>query len=196
MPEFLTKKEFAQRQGWSPSYITKLKDADRLVLVDDGLVDVSASLKRIAETADSNRDDVSRRHADGRRKKADPPPGVPAKPPDPEDPEIRKVARGFNAARAEKEHYLAQTAKLEYERATCKVVDTATVKQAGATAGTALRAALENLPDQLAPLLAPITDEDDVRKLLDDQIEIVLAQLAEKFTVAAQETTSEAMAKT
>jgi len=178
MPELITQSEFAQRQGWWPSYVTKLKQADRLVLVD-GKVNVEASLKRIKETEDPNRDDVRARHAASRRNGADGPAM-------PEDHEAKKVSRGFNAARAEKEHYLAQTAKLEYERAIGQVVDTATVRNAGAQAGAALRAVLENLPDQLAPLLAPITDEDEVRRLLDDHIELVLTQLADKFTAVGQ----------
>jgi hypothetical protein len=182
MPNLLTKAAFARRLGVDRAYVTRLADSDRLVLARDGKrVRVAASLRRIQETADPNRDDVRARHAQARQDKASAPnPAVPAPKP-PEDPELRRVARGFNAARADKEYYLAQTARLEYERAIGKVVDAEAVRHAGAEAGAALRARLENLPDQLAPVLAPLTDEIEVRRMLDDYIETALGELAEKF---------------
>lgn len=42
---------FAAAQGWSRSYVSKLKDQDRLVFTADGLVDFAASLERIKATS-------------------------------------------------------------------------------------------------------------------------------------------------
>lgn len=181
MTQIVSKAEFARITGYDRAYVTRLAQADRLVLSPDGKrVLVAASKRRIKETEDPNRDDVRTRHAKAREEK-------PAAPQTPEDPELKRVARGFNAARAEKEHYLAQTAKLEFERAIGKLVETVSVQHAGAEAGTALRARLENLADQLAPLIAPITDESEVRRLLDDHIEVILTELADKFAGLAAE---------
>lgn len=64
-PEKKTRKEFAEMNGWSPSYVTKLSQAGRLVFTDDNkMVLVEASLEKIAETKDPNRDDVVKRHAE------------------------------------------------------------------------------------------------------------------------------------
>lgn len=175
--------DFARKNGWHPSYVTRLKQSGRLVLTEDGKVDVEASEIRIKATEDPNRDDVRARHARARKEKNSsdgsiiPPP----------DPQASQISESYTKSRAVKERYLALTAKLDYDRAAGLVVDTATVKNAGAAAGSALRAALENLPDQLAPLLAPVTDEDEVRRLLDDHMEIVLTQLADKFSAAMHE---------
>lgn len=186
MHRLATKSEFAREIGKHRSYVTRLAQSDRLVLAKDGKrVDVDASKKRIKETEDPNRDDVRKRHATTRDAK---PPATTAKPgssrpqPTPEDPEIKRVSRSFNASRADKEHYLAQTARLEYERATGKVVDTEAVQHAGSEAGAAIRARLENIADQLAPQLAPVTDETEVRRILDDHIEGVLTELANKLS--------------
>lgn len=46
-PTHCTQAEFARLQGWSKSYVTKLKGEGRLVLDDAGLVDVQASLAKI-----------------------------------------------------------------------------------------------------------------------------------------------------
>ncbi|MEE1889489.1 polyadenylate binding domain-containing protein [Pseudomonas carassii] len=60
---FMSKSAFAARIGRSPSYITWLKNNDRLVLSPDGkLVDVQATLAKIQETADPSKAAVAARH--------------------------------------------------------------------------------------------------------------------------------------
>lgn len=60
-----SKSAFARRLGVAPSYVTKLKDEGRIVVVD-GQVEVEASLARMEATKDPNRDDVRQRHAKAR----------------------------------------------------------------------------------------------------------------------------------
>lgn len=60
-----SKSAFARRLGVAPSYVTKLKDEGRLVVVD-GQIEVEASLARMDATKDPNRDDVRQRHAKAR----------------------------------------------------------------------------------------------------------------------------------
>ena len=50
MQHFETKADFARRMGWNRSSVTRFAKAGRLVVLD-GLVDVAASLIRLAETA-------------------------------------------------------------------------------------------------------------------------------------------------
>ena len=66
MTTAVTQAEFARHIGVARSYVTALKKADRLVLNAIGNVLVEESKKRIAETADPNRDDVAARHAEAR----------------------------------------------------------------------------------------------------------------------------------
>lgn len=60
-----SKSEFARRLGVSASYVTKLAQEGRIVVVD-GQVEVEASLARMEATKDPNRDDVRQRHAKAR----------------------------------------------------------------------------------------------------------------------------------
>lgn len=60
-----SKSAFARRLGVSPSYVTKLAQDGRLVVVD-GQIEVEASLARMDATKDPNRDDVRQRHAKAR----------------------------------------------------------------------------------------------------------------------------------
>jgi hypothetical protein len=178
-----TLREFADLLGVKPSYVTKLKQADRLVLLEDGRVDVEASQQRIEDTRDPNRDDVQRRHAEARRAAEA---GEETAGEDNAETAAEDNSVGYTKSRAMKEQYLALSAKLEYERASGKLVETEAVKRAGDEAGTALRAVLENLPDQLAPLLAPVTDEAKVHALLVENIEIILLEISGKMEAAGR----------
>lgn len=183
MSEPVSLSQFATMCGWTPSYVTKLKQHGRLVLTEDGQkVDVDASIARIKETEDPNRDDVRKRWKE-HRARGDADPG--STPPPTPDPSAASTT-GFAQARAVKERYLALSAKLDYERASGKLVETSSVQRAGAEAGTVIRAALENLPDQLAPMLAPITDEEKLRAFLADHVESLLAELAQRIDTIAQ----------
>lgn len=173
MSEAITKAEFARRQGWSPSYVTALAQADRLVLKGQGRkarVLVDESIARIRETADPNRDDVQARHAAERGDKGN------GTPPPASD---HETATSYSKARATKEHYAAQKARLEYEEIAGTLCRADAVRHAAIDAGTALRASLERLPDQLAPTLATLADEQQIHGLLVEHIEAVLTDMAE-----------------
>lgn len=170
-----TLREFADMLGVRPSYVTKLKQADRLVLGADGRVEVEASKQRIEDTRDPNRDDVSRRHADARQA---PVPPADESEEDGDGAPAESSSVGYTKSRAMREQYLALSAKLEYERASGKMVDTESVQRAGEQVGATLRGVLENLPDQLAPLLAPVTDEAKLHAMLVEHVELVLLEIS------------------
>lgn len=182
MSDEISFSEFARLQGWSPSYVTKLKEAGRLVLTADGQrVRVAESLTRIKDTEDPNRDDVRARHARARTAAGGAPLGETGLPPtaDPQNP----AGQSFANARAVKERFLALLAKLEYERATGKVVETADVHAAGTEAGTVLRAGIESLPDLVAPLLAegdPVLEER-IHARLSEHINLALTEISDKL---------------
>lgn len=179
MPEFVRQSEFARRQGWSPSYVTELKKADRLVMSEDGRVNVEASIAKIKETEDPNREDVRARHAktrDGQQ-------------PDPEKPDI--AAESYSRSRAVKERFLALTAKLEYEQKSGALLKAEEVRSAAAEIGSILRSNLENLPDLIAPALAAETDENRVHALLIEHIENTLQQIAARLSGIGNQTTGD-----
>lgn len=178
-PETLTRSEFARLQGWVPSYVTKLAKAGRLVFTDDGKrVRVAESLASIKATEDPNRDDVQARWQ-GHREQAQDDEGDDVGTPQggegrtPED-------VSFQNARARKEYYAAQMARIEYEKAVGNLVDAEQVRMASANAGAIIRGLLENLPAQLAPELAAEQDEARVQALLVEHIEWLLMQISDR----------------
>lgn len=172
MTSAVSQAEFARQIGVDRAHVTRLKQAGRLVMTEDGKVDVEASRSRIAATADPNRDDVAARHAAGRDSKVSPrdtapPPATPA----PED----KVGNSYQAARAVKEKYLALDAKIDYEKKVGNLIPKEDVDAALKAMGAAVRSAMEIFPDQVAPIVAPVLDLEEVHNLLAQSCRDVLA---------------------
>ena len=170
--EELSLKQFAERLGVRPSYITKLKADGRLVLTENGKrVSVDASIARIAATRDPGKHHTAQRHA-GQRAAPVPPPA---------DPNVERAGNSYQAARAVREKYAALQAKADYESAMGKLLDAGRVEAALMQIATTLRTRLESLPDTLAPQVTASTDEQYSRALIADAVEHALTSLVEDF---------------
>jgi hypothetical protein len=174
--------EFAAFVGWDKSHVTRLKQAGHLVLAAEGAgVDFAASLQRIADQADPARD-AQREQAAQRRETA-----APAQPPAADDDEPQDVdGPKYSAARATKEYWAAQTAKLEYERLTGELVRRADMDKAVADAAMQFRQAVENQPHRLADRLVGLT-LDEIRARLRDDGQHMLAELSRGFAKRLQQ---------
>lgn len=178
-----TLSDFAALLGVKPSYVTKLKQHGRLVLTDDGHVEVEASKQRIEDTEDPNRDDVRARHAAAREPKGgaeaqEQPP--PAAPPD-HNRSAEVVSTNFQKARALGEHFAAKTRALEFLKEIGEVVELSVIRDEVENILAITRSAFDNLPGQLAPQLVTMNDETQIDRLLQDQIETILAELSQRM---------------
>lgn len=181
--------QFAALQGVSVGYVTKLKQQGRLVLTREGKVDVEASVQRIRETEDPNRDDVRERWRQQRDGKAKAESTADASPPQtPTDQRAHeplltgaaeRSGQTYQVARAMKERFLALQAKTDYERSIGELVAAADVRLSGLNLGTMLRTSLESLPDRLSHELAAASDQEAIRARLVEEVESVLQQVSE-----------------
>ena len=171
MQKVLSKSAFARENGWSPAYVTQLKNDGRIVLTADGKVMVDES-KTLMKQTEGGRQDVASRHAKNRSKD---------KGEDRGNVEER-VASTYQASRALNEKYKAMRTKLEYELAAGNVIARENVESAFRFVGGALAGLLENLPGQYASLLAPVTDTDDMERLLAEMCETMRTQFGESIT--------------
>lgn len=186
-PHHLTQAEFSRLQGWNRSTVTRLKQGGRLVLDDHGHVDVAASLARIAETG-GMRFDVAARHTEERTAKtAACGPAVAG--------EGQGTGEGANGAgrgtsgpsggenraeaQARKESAAADLLEIELAEKRRQVIAKDDVDQALKTFAAATRSRLDVLADQLAPIVAPVTDLGEVHALLAEQARLVLAGIAD-----------------
>lgn len=193
-PAFLTRAQFARLLGVNRSTVTRWADAGRLVLLPDGSVDAEASLGRIRATS-GGRDDVAARHAAQRA--AQPGPGAPDRPqgdiPDPgvggsATPPVDNAPGGLSDpaaprtesradAQARKEAAAADLLEIELQEKRASLLPADQARQAFAAIGAAIRGALDVLPDQTAPLVAPVTDLDECHALLADAARATLSAI-------------------
>lgn len=181
----LTQSQFARHLAVDRAHVTRLKHAGRLVMTADGRVDVEASEARIAATADPAKSAVAERHAAARAGAVDG-----QKPPKSEPDDDGEQAAGtpdYQKARARRETANAELAEMESATRAGQLMETALVLAAIADAGATLRTHLATLPAILAPQLATLNDENQVRLLLEDHIEQALGELAERMGKMAKE---------
>jgi len=163
-PNYLSKSAFAARIGRAPSYITWLKNNNRLVLSPDGkLVDVQASEALIRDTADPSKAAVADRHQQDRIQRdvysqlsTQTEPTTTAAPP-----QVLTVdgkLPDFQKARALREHNMAKLAEIELGKAQGSLVSKEAVETGAYNAGRLLRDQLFGPLPQLSHDLAAMTD--------------------------------------
>lgn len=186
MSRLVNQSKFAEIIGVDRSYVTKLKKQDRLV-VDDGLIDVDASVQRIKDTADPNRGDVVTRW---KKERGDQAPEVSAEPTE-LPPELAEddspEEHSYQRARAKKEHFLAERARVDYLRDIGELVPIADMRAAVADVVTAFRQTLEQLPHRTGPELIG-KDLDGIRATLKQDIRAALSDMEREFTKRLENT--------
>lgn len=91
------------------------------------------------------------------------------------------VTQEFSDPRARREHIEADLKQIELDEKRGRLTVAAAVGAEVMDAATTLRVQLESLSDRLAPMLATVTDEQQVRAVLADEVEMVLAGITEHF---------------
>ncbi len=96
----------------------------------------------------------------------------------PSDPMTNKTSSNFAAARAMREAYLANLAKLNYEEKIGKLVDGDSVKKAVHEKLRVTRDAILNIPNRIAAQLASESDPHKIHLMLEAEINRTLEELA------------------
>ncbi|MBU0752381.1 MAG: hypothetical protein KJ787_13995 [Gammaproteobacteria bacterium] len=182
MAETLSRANFARLLGVNRSTVTRWAEAGRLVLTAGGRVEVEASRQRLAETS-AGRDDVAARHAIERGA------AIPTHQPATEN--APAAATGGNArttvagaesradAQARKEAAAADLLEIELAQKRGQVIQKGDVDAALKAFAASVRARLDVLADQMAPVVAPVVDLDEVHALLSEHARGVLAGVAD-----------------
>lgn len=89
------------------------------------------------------------------------------------------ATRSITEARAEREHYQALAAKLDYETATGKLLPRDQVLAAERQKNENIRTMLRQMPRSLAPMLARLSGPAEVERALREEIDVLLARLAD-----------------
>lgn len=173
-PALMSKVDFARDVlRKSPSYVTALLKAGRLVMRGSGKharVVVADSLALIAATTGA-RDDVAARHAALRGDEVAsatlPAGSATAGSGEAQDPLVNlREQRALAEARRSKA--IADQEEMTAAKMRGDLVAREDVEAAFRNAGAAVRSALDVLADQVAPLVAPVVDLDEVHALLQE----------------------------
>lgn len=185
--QFVRKSEYARMHGWHRSYVSKLQTEGRLVLSGDGkLVDWAASDALIGKTADPSKLGVQQRWADERGPRVDDDDVLPgtenvasrAAPAANGTAAVAAPDSPFHQARAHREHYNGQMARLEYEWLTGLLVSRPRVEDAAHTMGRLLRDRILGMAPRVAPELAAISDPWELERRLTAALRTVLDDVA------------------
>lgn len=190
-----SKAEFARRLGYKPSYVTELRKAGRLVM-DGDQVRVAESLARIAATRDPGKEGVAARHAAARAA------AVQAPAPAEEDgregldaaaEEVVAYEPGSGSDAERRAKAMADDAEesARYKRLKNDMEEGLVLKRDRVLAGVAQAyaqtcSALEASSHDLAAELAPITDVEQVRAILNEAHQRILSQLSRDLAASAQ----------
>lgn len=175
----VSQSEFARLLNVGRSYITALKAAGRLVMTEDGKVDVEASRQRISETADPNRDDVVSRWAAERGQtglQATQEASASRNEQDDDEPATGTYAE----ARARKENALADMAEMERDKEKGRLIERVAVEAAIEDVMTIVRQAVEQQPHRVAPMLIG-QDLETARAILKQENYGMLAGMVKEF---------------
>lgn len=173
LPELLGKAAFARFINRQASYVTALLNDGRLVMEGQGIhakVRVRESLARMAATKGA-REDVAARWAE-MAGSAVPEASAPAGAPPAGSGEAGDVVSDLREERARAELRKTRAQAEQEEMASAKMrgelIARDDVDAAMRALGAAIRAAADVLPDQVAPVVAPVTALDECHALLTD----------------------------
>lgn len=181
-PRTITQAEYARVRGVSRQAIWQAIRTGRLTAREDGRIELS---KADAELLDNTDFSQVRLFAGEPRTAARAPIEPPRTAAPPKPARARGPARTFNAARTEREEFQAQIARMDLDERRGLLVEAAAVRRVQLGIARAARNLLLSLPSRIADKLAAISDPDECRRVLLEEIRAI----CEEVDAAEQETT-------
>jgi len=168
-PEIATLSQFAAIIKRSKSYVTKLRQSGKLVMVGRG-VDVEASRERMRQASGARPDTEARwRIARGEE---------PAPEPNDDDSALPAVGSRAHWERIDREE-VARIRRIERQKLEGSLVEREAVDFVLKDFGATLRGLLENLADRLAPQLYPLANLEETHGMLTEAFEDLQRELHE-----------------
>jgi hypothetical protein len=96
---------------------------------------------------------------------------------------VDSLVPSFSTYRAVREACRAKIARLDYEQRSGKLLDADRMRKAIFEVNRSTRDRLLAIPDRVAPLLAGINDAAEVRRVLDEEIQLACQELSRAETV-------------
>lgn len=163
----ISQNEYAQQRGVSREAVRRHVAAGRITLVDGKIDPVIADAQWSANVRNPRVPFLRQSHAPAVESPAPPP-----------DCAISQSSYDLQLSRAKREHHEAALAEMRERKMAGELVELAHVHLAYTTLAAQLRAALERIPDKLAPRLAAESDEHHVHGLIMAELDQALSDMA------------------
>lgn len=173
-----TQSAFARRISRDKSHITRLKQAGRLVMTDDGLVDVERSIARLEATNSTEpRHDAVREYWDGQRS----PPDAPPMPESATTTTIENIGVKTKFENLRKLQAEADKVQMERDKLRGELVDRREVERALTGAVAVILGQVENMPDRIVPQIHGVDDVERVRARIKDEMESLCRRVSHEL---------------
>ena len=175
--ELISQREYARRRGISHVAVGRAVASGRITTID-GKIDPAVADREWAENTDQSkpRNSVT---GEPRRTKAPDAPSAPMDLSGGDEGSGPSVAAGYARARAARELYQAQHAKLDLDRERGILVRADEVKVGAFTMARKSRDLLMALPERLSAVLAAESNAAEVQRLLEDEIERICQEISD-----------------
>ena len=166
--------EFARQNGWSRQYVAKLIQQGRIKLVKGKIDPVAAkqAVEQLAEPSTVLRESAQDKPEPSRTT------SVVSSPSSASLPQQGKTV-DYATARTMREAYRAKMARLDYEEREGKLVEAVKVREDAFQTGRIVRDGLLGIPDRMADVLAAESNPAEVRRILMDELELILVKLSD-----------------
>ena len=164
MAKGLSRRAYAVHAGVSEAAVRKAIKSGRITVGKSGLIDPKVADRQWSDNTDPTKP-LNRNTGDPKHRKESPDsPPVPMS----MGAKDRDTAGNFAKARAAREFYQAQLAKLDYQERMGSLVPKEQVRAAATAAARIIANLILTRPDRLAKALAGVSDVDGCRKILEN----------------------------
>ena len=171
----MSQREYARRRGISNSTVHDAVKAGRISTID-GKIDPELADREWRDNTDHS---TPRNRITGKPKLARTP-GVPSEPMDLSGPDgASATGSGYAKARAAREIYTAQIAKLELDERRGNLVRADEVRLGAFNVARKTRDQLIALPERVSAILAATTDVIVVQRILEEEIERICQEISD-----------------
>ena len=189
MEKFINQTEFAKLLGnKSKQYITKLKNQNKLVFNENGLIDVEKSLLNIKKNSDPSKllngnNSKTKKENNKDNFIKDIPKEIKG---DLTNDEIEDILKNedpsdFNQSKSRKEYYLSKIAELNFLKESGKLIETELVELQYFNISRLLRDKIFNIKYRISSQLSIMTDPTEISNLLEKEFRMVFGEVEKEL---------------
>ena len=185
MDKFVNQTEFAKILGnKSKAYVTKLKNQNKIVFDDKGLINVEKSLLKINKNSDPSKKDNGKNNKEIKDKLIiDIPKEIKG---DLTNEEIEDILKNedpsdFNQSKSRKEYFLSKIAELNFLKESGKLIETDLVELQYFNISRLLRDKILNIKYRISSQLSIMNDPNEISNLLEKEFRLVFGEVEKEL---------------